>query len=182
MSRAPVPVVADPGPMPRWAQRYVLGTGLAALAGAGLHVAIAIGGPAWYAFFGAPQRIVELARDGAAYAPISCALIAGVLLVFAAYAFAAAGRWPRLPLLRPVLGLIAAVLVLRGLLFVPLILWRPDALARVCDCRRVDTFIVATSLLCLAMGIGYAIGAWHARRPDRDGNPMLRPGPVRGGG
>jgi hypothetical protein len=51
------------------------------------------------------------------------------------------------------------VLILRGVLFIPLIVWRPGTLSGVCDCRSVDTFIIVTSALCLAMGVGYALGA-----------------------
>lgn len=141
------------------ARTWVLGTGVAAAAGAVLHIAILFGGPEWYAFFGAPRGLVEMARAGHPRAPISCLVIAAFLSVLAAYAFSAAGAIRRLPLLRLVCAGVAAVLLLRGVLFVPLTLWRPDLLARVCDCREVNTFIVVTSLLCLAMGVGFALGA-----------------------
>ena len=62
------------------------------------------------------------------------------------------------------LGAIAAVLILRGALFIPLIVWRPVALSGICDCGSVDAFIVVTSALCLAMGMGYALGACFAGR------------------
>ena len=143
----------------RLATTYLFLTGLAAAAGALLHVAIAIGGPDWYAFFGAPQALVDMARAGNLRAPISCIVIATFLAVLAAYAFSGAGAMRRLPFLRLGLAAIAGVLILRGVLFVPLILWRPGTLDRICDCRSVDAFIVVTSLLCLAMGIGYALGA-----------------------
>lgn len=133
--------------------------GVAAAAGAVLHIAILIGGPDWYAFFGAPRGLVEMARAGNPRAPISCLVIAGFLSVLAAYAFSGAGLIRRLPLLRPGLAATATVLLLRGALFVPLILWRPGVLSGICDCRSVDTFIVVTSALCLAMGAGYALGA-----------------------
>ena len=92
-------------------------------------------------------------------APISCLVIALILAILAAYAFSAAGLIRRLPLLRTGLVLMAIVLILRGVLFIPMILWFPGSLSRICECRSVDTFIVLTSLLCLAMGIGYALGA-----------------------
>jgi len=150
--------------MLNFAKSYLLIVGLIAAAGAVLHIAIAFGGPEWYAFFGAPQGLVEMARSGNVRAPISCLIIASVLTVFAAYAFSGAGRIRRLPLLRLGLAAIGAVLILRGIAFVPMILWRPDALSGICDCRSVDTFIIVTSMLCLAMGVGYAGGAWIAPR------------------
>lgn len=151
--------------MSKFAKRYLVFTGVAALAGAVLHIAILFGGPEWYAFFGAPRGLVEMARAGNLRAPLSCVVIAAFLLVLSAYAFSGAGIIRRMPLLRPVSGLIAGVLILRGALFVPLILWSPGILSRICDCRRVDVFIIVTSALCLAMGFGYALGAWAA--PDK---------------
>jgi hypothetical protein len=146
------------------ADTCLLLAGLAASAGAVLHVAILFGGPDWYAFFGAPRGLVEMARAGNLRAPISCLVIAAFLAVLAAYAFSGAGVIRRLPLLRPMLAAIAGVLVLRGILFGPLILWRPGALSGLCDCRSVDGFIVVTSVLCLAMGIAYALGAATLRQ------------------
>ncbi|MGH8077680.1 MAG: hypothetical protein ACREPE_10190 [Lysobacter sp.] len=100
-----------------------------------------------------------MARIGAPYATISCLVIATVLFVFAAYAFSGVGLIRHLPFLRTVLVLVASVLILRGIMFVPLVLWRPGALAGICDCRSVDTFIIVTSIICLTMGTGFAIGA-----------------------
>lgn len=151
--------------MQNFAKSYLFLAGMVAAAGAVLHIAIAFGGPDWYAFFGAPKGLVEMARSGNARAPISCLIIACVLTVFAAYAFSGTGRIRRLPLLRLGLAAIAALLILRGIAFVPIILWRPHALSGICDCRSVDAFILVTSMLCLAMGVGYALGAWIAPRP-----------------
>ena len=148
--------------MSKLRQNYLIGTGLAACAGSVLHIAILFGGPDWYAFFGAPSGLVEMARVGNLRAPISCLVIALILAILAAYAFSAAGLIRRLPLLRTGLVLMAIVLILRGVLFIPMILWFPGSLSRICECRSVDTFIVLTSLLCLAMGIGYMVGALGA--------------------
>jgi hypothetical protein len=73
-----------------------------------------------------------------------------------------------------VLSSIAGVLILRGILFVPLILWRPGTLSGICECRSIDAFIIVTSVLCLAMGIGYALGALAAP------NNSFKPKPLRG--
>lgn len=139
--------------------KHLFWTGLAATAGALLHIAIMFGGPEWYAFFGAPSGLVELARIGHPRAAISCLVIASFLFILAAYAFSGANMIRRLPLLRPVLAMIGLVLIARGALFIPMILWKPDSLARICDCGSVDTFIVITSVLCLAMGASYLFGA-----------------------
>ena len=142
-----------------FARSALLLAGTVAAAGAVLHLAIALGGPAWYAAFRAPPGLVELARIGHPRAAITCMVIAAFLSVLAAYAFSGAGAIRRLPLLRPALAAIGAVLVARGLLLIPLALARPDLLARICDCRGVEAFLVATSALCLAMGTAYALGA-----------------------
>ena len=139
--------------------KHLFWTGLAATAGALLHIAIMFGGPDWYAFFGAPSGLVELARIGHPRAAISCLVIASFLFILAAYAFSGANVIRRLPLLRPVLAMIGLVLIARGALFIPMILWKPDSLARICDCGSVDMFIVVTSVLCLAMGASYLFGA-----------------------
>lgn len=138
---------------------FVFCAGVACVAGALLHLAIALGGPEWYAFFGAPKGIVAMARAGNARAPISCVVIAAILSVFAAYAFSAVGFMRRLPFLRSVVTLIAAILVLRGILFAPILLWRPNLLAGICDCRSIDLFIVVSSLICFGIGVGFAIAA-----------------------
>jgi len=158
---------ATRSPLPRrWVRSCLIATGIAAVAGAVLHLAIPFGGPDWYAFFGAPHGIVELARRGHPRPPITCVAIAGLLSVIAAYAFSGAGWIRRLPMLRVVLGAAGIALIARGLLFVPLILWRPDALARICDCRSIDAFILLTSALCLAMGAGLALGAIKPSQSD----------------
>lgn len=148
--------------MSQLAKCYLFLTGVVASAGAALHIAIIFGGPDWYAFFGAPRGLVEMARAGNLRAPVSCVVIAALLALLAAYAFSGAGVIRRLPFLRLGLASIAAVLILRGVLFVPLIVWRPGALSGICDCRSVDTFITVTSALCLSMGVGYALGALAA--------------------
>jgi hypothetical protein len=152
--------------MSQFAKNYLLLAGIATSAGAVLHIAILFGGPDWYAFFGAPQGLVDMARAGNIRAPMSCLVIAAFLALLATYAFSGAGLIRRLPFLRLVLASIAGVLILRGVLFVPLILWRPGSLSGICDCRSVDAFIIVTSALCLALGAGYALGAWAAPKPN----------------
>lgn len=162
--------------MSQFAKSYLFLVGVAASAGAVLHIAILFGGPDWYAFFGAPRGLVEMARTGNIRAPISCLVIASFLALLAAYAFSGAGVIRRLPFLRFGLACIAATLILRGVLFVPLIAWRSNVLARICDCRSIDAFIIITSALCLAMGFGYALGALVA--PNNSLKPKTPFGPT----
>lgn len=144
--------------------RYLFWSGVAAAIGALVHLAIPVGGPSWYQFFGAPKQLVYLASIGDPYAVISCLVISATLIFFAAYAFSGVGLIRRLPLLRTVLVLIASLLILRGIVFVPLAALVPGALTGICDCRGVDAFVVVTSVICLAMGVGYAAGARNVWR------------------
>ena len=133
--------------------------------GAVVHLAIPLGGPEWYAFFGAPPRLVALAKTGALRPVLTCIAIAAFLGVLALYAFSGLGHVRRLPALRVVLGLAGLVLLARGLVFVPVALWRPELLAILCgDCGRVNFFLVATSALCLLVGAGLLAGAAGAKR------------------
>jgi hypothetical protein len=57
------------------------------------------------------------------------------------------------------LAVVATICTLRGIAFVPLALAAPSWLQRFTDHVRVDGFIVITSLFCLALGAGYALGS-----------------------
>ena len=56
-----------------------------------LHVGILIFGAPWYRFFGAGERMAELAASGHWYPTLITSLIALVLVVWAMYALAGAG-------------------------------------------------------------------------------------------
>jgi len=120
-----------------------------ALFGAAIHLAAIIGGASWYAFFGAPPPIVESARVGTWLAPVSAAVIAGLMALCAAYACSALGLIRHLPLLRPALAGIAALCLLRGLLLVPVALKRPDLL---------NTFEVVAAIIWAVAGAGFTVG------------------------
>jgi hypothetical protein len=150
--------------MSNLSDRALLWCGAATAAGGLLHIAIIFGGPDWYQFFGAPKALVQMARDGQPRAALSCLAIASVLFACAAYAFSGAGRIRRLPLLSSVLLLIGGGLLLRGILFVPIAVWYPRSLARICDCHGADTFAVTTSAICLLVGLGYTFGAFGMSR------------------
>ena len=148
--------------MQKRANRYLICSGMVALAAGVLHIAIIFGGPTWYAFFGAPAPIVQMAGAGALYPTIFCLVVASLLLLCATYAFSGAGLYRRLPFLRTGLVFVGSVFILRGVVFIPLMVLRPDVLARVCNCNGIDTFLVVTSVICLATGIGYVVGARKA--------------------
>ncbi|SFP90350.1 hypothetical protein [Variovorax sp. 770b2] len=91
----------------------IVGAALSALA-ALLHICVIFGGPAWYRFFGAGERMAAGAAAGHWYPPILTLLIACVLATWAAYALSGAGVLQPLPLLAFVLPAITAVYLVRG--------------------------------------------------------------------
>ena len=81
----------------------------------------------------------------------------GVLGTWALYGLSGAGVVRRLPLLRPVLLLIGATYVARGLFAIPMVLLTDGPYAE--ELRARMPFLIGTSLVCLALGFSYAIGA-----------------------
>jgi hypothetical protein len=150
--------------MERTSNRYLICSGLAAIVGALIHLAAVAGGPSWYSFIGAPDSIARLAAIGHPYPTIVCVAIASVLFIWAAYAFSGAGLIRRLPFARTALVMISIMLVVRGISFIPLMAWRPGMFVGICNCNGVDAFLIITSVICLGVGIGYAIGTCKAWR------------------
>ena len=133
-------------------------TTASALSGAAalLHLAVIVGGPDWYRFFGAGEAMARMAERGSPKPALITLGIATVLAVWSAYALAGAGRIRRLPLIRIALVAISAVFLLRGLVLLP---------ALVMNGGRVDAFLLWSSLIVLVYGLTYAVGtllAWPA--------------------
>lgn len=117
-----------------------------------LHLAVIVGGPDWYRFFGAGEGMARMAERGSMTPTLITIGIAGVLAVWSAYAFSGAGLIPRLPLIRTALIAITAVYLARGLLLVPAVLLQ----------RQIDAFGWWSSLIVLVYGVVYAVGTWKA--------------------
>lgn len=128
-------------------------TGVASL----LHVAIILGGPDWYRFFGAGERMAQLAARGSTYPTVITASIAVVLGLWTLYALSGAGVIRRLPFLRPALVLIAVIYLTRGILGVPVVLFMEDPYLN--QLRAKMTFMVLSSAICVCLGLCYAVGA-----------------------
>ena len=142
--------------------RLLLFGGLLTGAASLLHLAIIAGGPDWYRFFGAGERMARLAARGSTYPAAVTAGIAAVLGVWALYALSGAGVIRRLPLLRPALVLIAAAYLARGLLGVPAVLLVEHPYAS--ELRARMTFMVVSSVVCVGLGLCYAAGSAAVRR------------------
>jgi len=116
-----------------------------------LHLACIVGGPAWYRFLGAGERMARLAERGSLRPALITIGIATVLGFWSAYAFSGAGVLPRLPLLRPALIAICAIYALRAAAL-PLMLTRmPD---------RSPAFLVWSSAIVLGFAVVHGVGIW----------------------
>ncbi|MEW8050869.1 MAG: hypothetical protein AB2792_10110 [Candidatus Thiodiazotropha sp.] len=124
--------------------RTLLWGGALSLLAAFLHIAIIVGGPAWYRFFGAGERFARLAELGSPLPDTVTAVIALILLFWSLYAFAGAGLVRRLPRLRSILRIITAIYLIRGMALLPLALFMPQV---------VDIFLALSSLTCIAIGM-----------------------------
>jgi hypothetical protein len=131
--------------MNRW---LVVGGVLSTLASL-LHLAVILGGPAWYRFFGAGEGLAQAAARGSPVPAVITVGIATVLAIWAAYAFSGAGLIPRLPMLRTGLVVISAIYLLRGLFLFP-------------GLYTGHTFTIWSSAIVLAYGVAYAVGTWKA--------------------
>jgi len=126
----------------------LIGAALSALAAA-LHLAIIAGGPAWYRFFGAGERMALAAERGDVRAALMTLAIAAVLAGWSAYALSGAGVIGPLPWLDVALAAITAVYLVRGLAFVPVLRARG---------ARITRFAVWSSIVCLGYGVVHLLG------------------------
>ena len=118
-----------------------------------MHIAIIIGGPVWYRFFGASEGMARAAERGAAYPTIVTLGIALMLALWSLYGFAGAGLINGVPFLRPALVTISAIYLTRALAPIPMLMFAP---------HKVNAFAVWSSLIVLVYGIAYAVGTWKA--------------------
>ena len=132
---------------------WLVAGGALSAAAALLHLAVIAGGPDWYRFFGAGEGMARMAERGSPVPAVMTFAIAAVLATWAAYAFAAAGLIRRLPLMRTALLAITTIYLVRGLVLVPALAFRP---------AFVTAFDVWSSLIVLVYGLAYALGTWRA--------------------
>jgi hypothetical protein len=125
---------------------------LSALA-AVLHLGCIAFGASWYRFFGAGERVVQMASAGSWYPAIITSLIAAVLATWALYALSGAGVIPRLPFARVILCAITTVYLLRGVAILPIAALHPG---------RSPAFWLWSSAICLAIGVVHLVGLRQA--------------------
>jgi hypothetical protein len=131
---------------------WLIAGGLLSAAAALLHLAVIVGGPDWYRFFGAGEGMARAAERGAWTPAVITVGIAAILGIWSAYAFSGAGLIPRLPLLRTGLVTISLIYLARGLILFPILVLKP---------ALINAFTVWSSLIVLAYGVAYAVGTWR---------------------
>jgi len=119
-----------------------------------LHISCIFGGPDWYLFLGAGERMAELAAEGDAYPTIVTLIIASILTGWGFYAFSGAGIILKLPLLRTCLVLITAVYFIRGVAGLIGPFFTSDPVVH----QNSITFWVVSSLICCIFGTFYLLG------------------------
>lgn len=131
---------------------FLILAGWLSLLAAVLHMAVIVGGPDWYRFFGAGEGMARMAERGMIQPTLITLAIAAVLAIWAAYAFSGAGLIGKLPLLRTGLVVITLIYLARGLLIIPAALMQ----------REINAFGWWSSLIVLIYGLAYLIGTWRA--------------------
>lgn len=129
-----------------------------------LHVAIIIGGPAWYRFFGAGEGMARLAESGSTYPTFLTAIIATIFAIWALYAFSGAKIVKRLPLLKTILIGITMIYLIRGLFGIPIVIYSDHPYLN--ELERKMTFMIVSSIVSLGCGLFYLIGTikiWSAK-------------------
>ena len=123
--------------------------GVMSLGAALLHLAIIIGGPNWYRYFGAGEEIARMAAEGRWRPAIITGLVAIGLALCGLYALSGAGLVPSLPLLDVVLCVVAGAYTLRGLAYPVL---------KVMNSVASTPLFLWSSIICLIVGVVHLIG------------------------
>ena len=119
---------------------------------AALHLGCIVFGASWYRFFGAGERMAQLAAAGSWVPTVVTAGIATVLALWSLYALSGAGIGPRLPFVRLVLCGVIGVYLVRGLAGFALV---ANPLG------RSAAFWLWSSGICLAIAAVHIVGLWQ---------------------
>ncbi len=119
-----------------------------------LHVAIIIGGPKWYRFFGAGERMASLAEKKSVLPALITLSIAIILAIWGMYAWSVAGILPDLPFPKYILAAITIVYFLRGFggLVLPFLSDHPYVR------QNSIGFWIFSSIICLIFAIVHLLG------------------------
>ena len=134
-------------------QQLTIAAGLSFFA-ALLHIAIIIGGPDWYRFFGAGEGMARLAEMGSYQPAITTLIIAAILFLWGLYGLSGAGVIPPLPLQKLALCTITFIYLARGLagFILPFVSNHPAI------SQNSITFWLLSSTVCTLFGGFYLLG------------------------
>lgn len=134
---------------------YLISAAACCFAASIAHIAITIGGPDWYRFFGAGEEMAQMAASGEVYPVVVTLMIAVVLAIWGLYALSGAGVVRRLPLLKLALVVIAFIFCARGVvgILMPFVSHDPYVIA------VGTTFWIVSSIICLMIGGLFVVGA-----------------------
>lgn len=126
-----------------------------------LHIAVIMGGPEWYRFFGAGEGMAKLAEMGSYQPAMMTFCIALILATWGAYGLSGAGLIAQLPLLKLALCLITFVYLARGIagFVLPFVSEHPAIT------QNSIMFWMVSSTICTLFGVFYLLGTinrWSA--------------------
>jgi putative oxidoreductase len=128
--------------------KYLLSGGTFSILVALLHVAIIIGGPDWYRFWGAGEQMATLEENGSLLPDLLTFFIAIIFFIWGLYAYSGAGLIRRLPLLKTGLVVISSIYTIRGLLLF-IDIFSPE---------HLTVFMLLTSIVSFIVGLTNFIG------------------------
>ena len=128
--------------------------GALSLLAAVLHLAVIIGGPSWYRFFGAGEAMALMAEKGYLKPMFITFGVSAVLMLWCVYAWSGAGLLPEMPLLKLGLSAITAIYLVRGVggLIAPFVSNHPQIK------QNSTTFWLWSSAICLVIGVFHLMG------------------------
>lgn len=129
-------------------------SGIFSFAAAILHIGVILGGPTWYRFFGAGENMALMAEEGSLKPAIITLGIATILVIWAAYAWSAAGLLPGMPFIKLALSVITAIYLIRGIggFVAPFATDHPHVK------QNSTAFWFWSSAICLVIGMFHLIG------------------------
>lgn len=133
---------------------WLVAGGISSLAVAFLHIGIILAGAPAYRYFGAGEEMAQMSAAGSLIPALVTFAIVVIFFIWGLYAFSALGWIRRLPLLRLGLIVISAVYALRGLGFIPQLIWKIEFPLSVANPD------IGFSLASLLIGVFYSIGTW----------------------
>jgi hypothetical protein len=139
--------------------KYLILAGLLSCLASLTHLAIIVGGPDWYRFFGAGEAMAMMAEQGLIQPTLITLFIAAVLFAWGLYAFLGAGLLPRFPFLKFCLVAITSVYLIRGFAGLIILFFPESSYVK----ELGVSFLFWSSLICCLYGMVHVIGlskAW----------------------